>query len=131
MSTKEVGWAPSDPWFEPGFRNLIRFKLDHETTIRIFPVAYFLATKFSAFHDRGNDHRTSKDFEDIVYVLDNCLNVVDEIRHAPDDVMGYLKIELKEFLKEEMNENISCHLSPFSLDERLVMLREKINQILD
>lgn len=71
MSTKEVGWAPSDPWFEPGFKNLVTFKLDEEITIRIFPVAYFLATKFSAFHDRGKDPRTSKDFEDIVYVLDN------------------------------------------------------------
>jgi predicted nucleotidyltransferase len=131
MSTKAVGWAPSDPWFEPGFRNLMKFKLDNEITIRIFPASYFLATKFSAFHDRGNDPRTSKDFEDIVYVLDNRLQIVDEIRQAPDDVQSYLKIELKEFSKDEMNENLSCHLSPFSQEDRLQMLKEKVKLILD
>jgi predicted nucleotidyltransferase len=131
MSTKEVGWAPSDPWFEPGFRNLVKFDVDDEITIRIFPVSYFLATKFSAFHDRGSDPRTSKDFEDIVYVLDNRLNIVDEIRRASQDVQNYLKTELKEFLKEEMNENISCHLNPFSQEDRLQILKGKVKLILD
>lgn len=130
MSTKQVGWAPSDPWFEPGFRNLFSYEIDSEITISIFPVSYFLATKFSAFHDRGTDPRTSKDFEDIVYVLDNRLNIVDELRQSPSDVLIYLKNELKEFLKDEMTESISCHLSFFSKDDRLKMLREKINYIL-
>lgn len=126
MSTKEVGWAPSDPWFEPGFQNLVSYLVDEQTTIRILPVSYFLATKFSAFHDRGGDRRTSKDFEDIVYVLDNRLNVVDEIRRAPMDVRKYLKAELKAFLNDEMSEGISAHLSPYSREDRFAMLKEKI-----
>lgn len=56
MSTKEVGWAPSDPWFEPGFKSLMKYKLDDAVTIRVFTAPYFLATKFSAFHDRGMIH---------------------------------------------------------------------------
>ncbi|HYF68094.1 MAG TPA: hypothetical protein VD884_08160 [Ohtaekwangia sp.] len=32
MSTKEVGWAPSDPWFEAGFKSLMKYKLDDEVT---------------------------------------------------------------------------------------------------
>lgn len=130
MSTKNVGWAPSDPWFEPGFNNLITYKVDDQTTIRIFPVSYFLATKFSAFHDRGNDPRTSKDFEDIVYVLDNRIDIVNELRQAPNDVKDYLKTELRAFLKVEMNEGISCHLSPFSQEDRLQILKEKVKEIL-
>lgn len=126
MSTKEVGWAPSDPWFKPGFQNLMSYSVDEQTTIRIFPVSYFLATKFSAFHDRGGDPRTSKDFEDIVYVLDNRLNVVDEIRRAPMDVRKYLKEELKAFLNDEMHEGISAHLSPYSREDRFAILKEKI-----
>lgn len=97
MSTKEVGWAPSDPWFEPGFKSLMNYKLDGAVTIRVFTAPYFLATKFSAFHDRGNDPRTSTDFEDIVYVLDSRLNIVDEIRSAPSNVRDYLKEHLKAF----------------------------------
>jgi predicted nucleotidyltransferase len=131
MSTKEVGWAPSDPWFEPGFKSLMKFKLDDAVTIRVFTAPYFLATKFSAFHDRGKDPRTSTDFEDIVYVLDSRLNIVDEIRSAPNDVRVYLKNQLEVFLHPDMVESISCHLSPFQADERLLLLREKIKLILD
>lgn len=129
MSTKEVGWAPSDPWFEPGFNNLETFTIDEETTIKIFPVAYFLATKFSAFHDRGHDPRTSKDFEDIVYVLDNRVNIVDEIKSSPDDVRAYLKVELSKLLSDGMNEALASHLSQFSRDERLQIVKEKIKMI--
>lgn len=130
MSTKEVGWAPSDPWFEPGFKTLVKYKLDHKVTIRVFTAPYFLATKFSAFHDRGNDPRTSTDFEDIVYVLDSRLNIVDEIRGAPSNVRDYLKEHLKVFLNDDMSETLSCHLSPFQSEERLGLLRQKINSIL-
>jgi hypothetical protein len=131
MSTKEVGWAPSDPWFEPGFKNLMTYKLDEEVTIRVFPAPYFLATKFSAFNDRGNDPRTSRDFEDIVYVLDNRMNIVDEVQNASSDVRDYLQEQLKNFLRDDMSENISCHLSPFQYEERLALLRRKIKSILD
>jgi hypothetical protein len=130
MSTKEVGWAPSDPWFEPGFKSLMKYKLDDAVTIRVFTAPYFLATKFSAFGDRGNDPRTSTDFEDIVYVLDSSLNIVDEIRIAPIKVRDYLKEQLKHFLNDDMSESISCHLSPFQSEERLGLLRQKINSIL-
>lgn len=130
MSTKEVGWAPSDPWFEPGFKSLMKYKLDDAVTIRVFTAPYFLATKFSAFHDRGNDPRTSTDFEDIVYVLDSRLNIVDEIRSAPGNVRDYLNEHLKAFLSDDMSESLSCHLSPFQSEERLGLLRQKINSIL-
>lgn len=103
MSTKEVGWAPSDPWFEPGFKSLMKYKI--------------LATKFSAFHDRGNDPRTSTDFEDIVYLLDSRLNIVDEIRSAPGNVSKYLKEQLNVFLNDNISESISCHLSPFQSED--------------
>lgn len=130
MSTKEVGWAPSDRWFEPGFRNLITYELDDDVTIRVFPVTYFLATKFSAFQDRGKDPRTSKDFEDIIYVLDNRVNIVHEVQTAPTDVRDYLQAQLKDFLRDDMSENITCHLNPFQYEERLVLLRQKVSLIL-
>jgi predicted nucleotidyltransferase len=129
MATKQVGWAPSNEWFEPGFTNLVPFALDDETTIQIFSLPYFLATKFSAFRGRGNDPRTSRDFEDIVYVLDNRLNVVDEINRAPNKVRDYLKIELSELLNDQMNEALGSHLSPFNRTERLQMIKKKIKEI--
>ncbi len=68
MATKAVGWAPANPWFKPGFKNLIYITLD-DIEIRCLSLPYYLATKFSAFYDRGTkDPRTSHDFEDIIYL---------------------------------------------------------------
>lgn len=131
MATKEVGWAPSNGWFEPGFNNLISFKVDEETTVQIFQLPYFLATKFAAFEDRGGDPRTSKDFEDIVYVLDNRLNVVKEILEAPEDVRSYLAVQLQELQSAEKVEAINAHLSPFKSGDRYAFIQEKIRQIVN
>jgi predicted nucleotidyltransferase len=130
MSTKEVVWAPSDPWFEPGFRNLLAYQIDEEISIKIFPVGYFLATKFSAFSDRGGDPRTSKDFEDIVYVLDNRVDLVNELKASDPKVREFLRGHLLKFLHKEMDEAISAHLSRFSEEDRLTMLRDKLKVIL-
>lgn len=130
MSTKKIGWAPSDSWFKPGFANRIPYRLDDDLEINILPVSYFLATKFSAFIDRGKDPRTSRDFEDIIYVLDNHLGIVSGIRNAPDDVIEFLNKKLLRLLEEEMEEAVTCHLNPFSRDERYKMLLQKIKEII-
>jgi predicted nucleotidyltransferase len=130
MATKEVGWAPSNEWFERGFNNLISYRVDEETTVRIFQFPYFLATKFAAFAGRGGDPRTSKDFEDIVYVLDNRLNLVPEILAAADDVKSYLTVQLHELQNSDKVETIQAHLSPFSNEDRYGMIQEKIKQVI-
>lgn len=44
MSTTAVGWAPSNPWFGPGFEQAVTFKIDTHF-IRIMPLPYFFASK--------------------------------------------------------------------------------------
>jgi predicted nucleotidyltransferase len=91
MSTQPVGWAPANPWFEGGFHKKLKKNLG-EVEVNLLPLSYFLATKFSAFADRGgSDPRTSHDFEDIVYILDNASSVKDEIVTSPQDVQAFLK----------------------------------------
>ncbi len=100
MSTKAVGWAPADQWFALGFKHVETRKIEDQQ-IRILPLAYFLAAKFSAFHDRGaKDPRTSKDFEDITYILDNRLDLIEQIIYSPGDVKQYLKSEFKNILSD-------------------------------
>ena len=55
MATKEVGWAQANEWFEPGFKHLESHMLDENLTIKILSIAFFLASKFTAYHDRGKD----------------------------------------------------------------------------
>ena len=54
MATKEIGWAPANPWFKSGFNYSDIYELD-DVSIKIMPVAYYLASKFSAFKDRGKE----------------------------------------------------------------------------
>jgi predicted nucleotidyltransferase len=131
MATKQVGWAPSNEWFESGFKNLIPFEVDNETTIQIFPFPYFLATKFSAFVDRGGDPRSSKDFEDIVYVLDNRLGLVKEILTAPEEVRSYIAFQFHELQHADNVEAIQAHLNPFTVADRYVIIQDKIKQVIN
>jgi predicted nucleotidyltransferase len=70
MSTKAISWIPANRWFEKGFDNMQEAIID-DVTIHIMPLSFFLASKFSAFENRGGDPRFSHDFEDIIYILDN------------------------------------------------------------
>lgn len=130
MSTKEIDWAPANPWFAPGFENLIKFNLD-EVTIKILPVAYFLAAKFEAFSNRGRDARTSPDFEDIVYILDNRIELVTEINSSPNDVKKYLKEELKKLVEnDDLHEAIIGHLYYETSLDRFDMIIDKLTEII-
>lgn len=91
MATKTIGWAPGNPWFQAGFNKSQSINLDG-IEIKVLPFPYFLATKFSAFYDRGGkDPRTSHDFEDIVYILNHTSNTDDLIFGSDKKVQLYLK----------------------------------------
>lgn len=132
MATEEIGWAPANRWFRPGFNHFQLIELEPGLQVRILSVAYFLATKFEAYNGRGaNDPRTSKDFEDIVYVLDNHTNLVNEITTAPNDVKTFLIERFSEFLSDEMEEAILSHLNLFTQAERFELIIDKINAIVE
>jgi predicted nucleotidyltransferase len=75
----------SNKWYPEGFANAIDYTLDDKTTIRIFSLPYFVASKWEAYKSRGkNDYRTSKDFEDLVYILENADDFEEQMKHSPE-----------------------------------------------
>jgi len=130
MSTKAVGWAPANPWFSPGFvqREPVDIK---DQTIQIMPLPYFLASKFSAYNDRGaKDPRTSHDFEDIIYVLDNRADIVQQLAKLPDDVRPYLEAQLQRILDDRVvQEAVLGNLFYETREERYQRIIECIKQI--
>ena len=111
MSTQPIGWAPANELFKLGFDQAISYSLE-EVDIKILPLPYFLATKFSAFKDRGgNDPRFSHDFEDIVYLL-NYIKDLNSVLHKIDsNLKEYLKQEFENILNDKvMQEAILCNL---------------------
>jgi len=102
----------SNQWYPDGFKNAIEYSIDDNNTVKILSPPYFIATKLEAFKGRGaGDGRTSQDFEDIVYVLENRQTIWEELNGARGDIRNYL---IKEFRQLRNNVNlfewIDCHV---------------------
>lgn len=95
----------SNRWYEEGIEIRIQKTLPDGTDVFVFPPEYYLAAKFEAHNARGgNDLRQSHDFEDIIYILDNCSDIVDNISASNPSVKEYLKSECQKLLE---NPNIA------------------------
>ncbi len=95
MPKTDTGIGESNRWYPKGLECRQEYHLDNDKTIFIMPVSYYIASKLDALHSRGgDDYRGEKDFEDIVFVLNACSLLLDEIQKSPDE-------ELKKYLKDE------------------------------
>ena len=104
MPTEDDSIGFKNRWYSEGFRNAIKLTIEDQTTIKILSAPYFIATKLEAFKSRGNnDGRTSHDFEDIIYILENRSTVWEEMKNAPVTVKTYL---IDEFKNLAVNKNI-------------------------
>lgn len=104
MPTSDESIGFKNIWYPEGFKNAMDSILDDRTTIKILSAPYFIATKLEAFKGRGRgDGRTSHDFEDIVYVLENRHTVWDEIRSTKGELKNYL---INEFSKLKENTSL-------------------------
>lgn len=124
--------GPTNSWLKPGFP-LAHGVQAGDKTIKILPVSYFLATKFEAFKSRGkNDPFMSHDFEDIIYVLDNNIEVVENIKNADKKLITFMK-ELANFILNHPSRNdiITGHINPFTNTERTPLVIEKLQLIVE
>ncbi|MFO8000703.1 MAG: nucleotidyl transferase AbiEii/AbiGii toxin family protein [Marinilabilia sp.] len=130
MAMEDGPLGPSNKWYKIGFDNLWAAQAKDQE-IRILSAPCYLATKFEAYTNRGVDYRTSHDIEDIVYVLDNRIHIVEEIEKDDMRIRGYVKQQLKEIInKGLLNELLMSHIHPLMLEERMPIVEEKIAQIL-
>ena len=89
-------------WYPQAVASAQAHTLPSGRRIRLVSSALFLATKFEAFHDRGNaDFLASHDLEDIITVVDGRETLTDEVAAAPDDVRDYLRSELTALLRDD------------------------------
>ena len=129
MATEVGPLGPTNHWYKIGFENLWTAKAK-EQDIKILSAPCYLATKFEAFNNRGSDYRTSHDIEDIIYVLDNRMNIVNEIANDDLRIANFIKNQLQNISnKDMMQEVLMAHIHPLMLEERLPIVEEKITQI--
>lgn len=110
MPTQSQAIGFSNKWYQPAFENAIHHSLGNEK-IKIFSPPYFLASKLEAFIHRGkNDGRTSTDFEDIIFLLENRSTIWQELEEAEKYLSNYIKENFEELMqKENFEEWVDCH----------------------
>ena len=129
MPTEDSTIGVSNSWYKPGFESVNEVMINGQK-IRVLSVSYYLATKFEAFNNRGNDYRTSHDFEDIIYVIDNCLNIENEISHSNESVRKFIINELKKMLNNpNYKEIIQSQMHPSIVSGRFPIILNKLLKI--
>lgn len=131
MSAEDGPLGPANTWYTVGFKNLWTAKAKQQE-IKILSAPCYLATKFEAFANRGSDYRTSHDMEDIIYILDNRINIVAEISESKERIQEFLKTQLMTIINNGLlDEVLMAHIHPYMQEDRLPLLVEKINQIVN
>jgi hypothetical protein len=123
----------SNKWYHEGIENKIPKTLPNGTKIFVFPPEYYVAAKFEAHKDRGgNDLRQSHDFEDIIYILDNCPDLMDYINNANANVKTYLKRECLNLINNPgLSEGIESALPYGSDSDRVEIIGDIIREIVE
>jgi predicted nucleotidyltransferase len=112
IPTQDIAMGFSNIWYPEGFKNAMPYVIDAETTVRILRPPYLIATKLEAFKNRGGmDGRTSQDFEDIVYVMENRSAIWDEMNAVEENLKDYLRWEFKALLPRNISMNGSTAMS--------------------
>ena len=86
-------------WFREALQNATERALGDGITAPVITPPYFLATKLTAYRDRGAaDPYLSKDLEDIVTLLDGCEQIVSLVANCHDAVRTFMALEFQAHL---------------------------------
>lgn len=117
-----VDIMPTDPsvigfsnrWYPEGFEKATLYPLTERERVYIFPLEYLLATKLEAFLTRGRtDFLFSRDFEDVVYLLENAKDVEERLINTAGALKEYLKTTFQSLsVHPDFEEGLLAHLSP-------------------
>ncbi len=100
LPTNDASIGFSNLWYPQGFEKAMLYDIDEWNKIYILTAPYFIATKLEAHKSRGEgDGRTSQDFEDIIFILENRSSIWKEMSEADEALRKYLKEEFRQLWK--------------------------------
>ncbi len=89
----------SNPWYVEAMATAFPYTLEADTIILLPSAAAFLATKFAAYHGRGDgDLLESHDIEDIIVVVAGRSTIVGDVAAASLTLRNWLSGEVQNFL---------------------------------
>jgi len=127
MPIEESVLGFSNSWYKRAFNYPQSELLPNGTLCSILSLPFFLATKFEAMANRGGDLRMSKDLEDIIFVINGCESVVEQVRNSPYDVKAYVQKSCRELLANTyFEELIEGSLAPTMIFRSALIARRII-----
>lgn len=88
-------------WYPMAIETAARFNLPSGMAIRLITAPVFVATKFEAFHGRGNnDYLASHDLEDIITVVDGRPELTQEIEQVDSGLRRYIAAEFNTLIED-------------------------------
>ena len=114
MPTKGEVLGFSTEWYADAFRSATPFQVPGGPVIRLVTPPHYLATKLTAFRDRGRrDPIASHDLEDVIAVVDGRESIVDEIQAASPEVRTFVAGAWRELLETgSVPALLEAHLAP-------------------
>lgn len=126
LDEKVLGFA--NPWYRVGFEAALVTDVAFGLMLRHLSAPHFLATKFEAFKDRGqNDVYLSHDLEDIMTVVEGRSTVATEVGAAAADVRRHVGHSVAALLALPAFHNALPGL--LSYPEREEGVKARLNQI--
>jgi predicted nucleotidyltransferase len=134
MPTDENILGFSNRWYLSAIRNSVTIELERKMEIQIVTAPYFLGTKLDAFFGRGReDYLASHDMEDIIYLINGRVEILEEVKNSEPDLKDYIIKSLKGFLENELFlEALPGHLLPDQASQgRRSIILERLKKIAD
>jgi predicted nucleotidyltransferase len=129
MPTEGAALGLNTAWFAEALASSTLQTVAHSEFRLISPVA-FLATKFTAFLDRGDrEYYGSHDLEDFITVVDGRAEIVAEVGRAPLGLRRFVITSIRQLLSDsKFRDALPGHLPPEE-EDRIVLLRRKLEGI--
>lgn len=116
-------------WYQLAFDTARPISLPNGVTIRLVTPACFLATKLTAFADRGRRNPVaSHDLEDVIAVVDGRPEIVGDVAAAPADLQAAIAAKFVDLLaRPDAEDVVAAQLLPDAeSQDRLPLVLERI-----
>jgi predicted nucleotidyltransferase len=89
-------------WQRQAFPHAVERTLPSGARIRAVPPTFLLATKLEAYRGRGaGDLLGSRDFADVVALVDGRVELLEEVQRAPRELRDYIREDISSLLADD------------------------------
>ena len=121
----------SNRWYGAAVKVAVSRRIAEDLEIRMVTAAFFLATKFEAFHGRGKGDYFSHDLEDIIAVVDGRETLPAEVREESRQLREYIRQQVGRLLaKSEFLDALPGLLLPDAVSQsRIEVILERLGAL--